>query len=47
MTSAAGGRGFKNVDKGGRRGLSLADVSKKYLNFGKNCFKSSVPITMR
>ena len=27
-------------------GLSLADVSKKYLNFGENCFKSSGPITM-
>ena len=35
------------ADKGVGGGLSLADVSKKYLNFGKNCFKSSVPITMR
>ena len=43
MTSAAeGGGGFKMLtvaDKGGG-GLSLADVSN-------NCFKSSVPITMR
>ena len=30
------------ADKGGGGGLS-----QKYLNFGKNCFKSSVPITMR
>ena len=29
MTSAAeGGRGFRNADKGGGGGLSLADVSK-------------------
>ena len=38
MTSAAEeGGGFEMLTKGG---LSLADVSK-------NCFKSSVPITMR
>ena len=47
MTSAAeGGGGFKMLtvaDKGGGD-LSLADVSKN--TFGKNCFKSSVPITM-
>ena len=51
MTSAAEGGGVFEMltvaDKGGGGGLSLADVSKKYLNFGKNCFKSSVPITMR
>ena len=39
MTSATEGEGFRNADKGGG-GPSLADVSK-------NCFKSSVPITMR
>ena len=46
MTSAAEGGGGRNADKG-RGGLSLADVSKKYLSLGKNCFKSSAPITMR
>ena len=49
MTSAAEwGGGFKMLTVADRgRGLSLADLSKKYLNFGKNCFKSSGPITIR
>ena len=48
MTSAAEG-GFKMLmvaDKGGG-GLSGSLGQQKYLNFGKNCFKSSGPITMR
>ena len=50
MTSAAeGGGGLKMLTVADKRGggISLADVRKKYLNFGKNCFKSSGPITMR
>ena len=54
MTSAAeGGRGFRRMltvaDKGGggEGGLSLADVSKNTKILAKNCFKSSVPYTMR
>ena len=31
------------ADKGGGGGGG----QQKYLNFGKNCFKSSAPITMR
>ena len=50
MTSAAeGGWGFKMLtvaDKGGR-GSKPCRRQQKYLNFSKNCFKSSVPITMR
>ena len=50
MTSAAeGGGGFEMLtvaDKGGR-GSKPCCRQQKYLNFGKNCFKSSVPITMR
>ena len=49
MTSAAEGeRGFKMLtvaDKGG--GSKPCWRQQKYLNFGKNCFKSSGPITMR
>ena len=47
MTSAA--EGFRNADgcwQGGR-GSKPCWRQQKYLNFGKNCFKSSVPITMR
>ena len=44
-----GGGGFKMLtvaDKGGR-GYKPCWRQQKYLNFGKNCLKSSVPITMR
>ena len=34
------------ADKGGE-GIKALLTSEKYLNCGKNCFKSSVPITMR
>ena len=48
MTSAAEGvsKCGRLHDKGGR-GSKPCLCQQKYLNFGKNCFKSSVPITMR
>ena len=50
MTSAAeGGRGYQNADGcwQGRGGSKPCWRHQKYLDFGKNCFKSSGPITMR
>ena len=38
------GRGFENADKGAR-GSNPCGRQQKYLNFGKNCFNSSGPIT--
>ena len=43
-------RGFRNADgcwQGGGKGSKPCWRQQKYLNFGKNCSKSSVPITMR
>ena len=48
MTSAAeGGGGFEMLTRGGGRGSKALLTSAKILKFWQNCFKSSVPYTMR